>query len=177
MTLFLPVGPPGCGKSHLSETLRKRKVISEDSVISTDILRLQMTGSVLNQGSNDEVWSVARTMAHTRLKNGLTVYFDATNLNPDWYDKMLAVAKENDHRVLFIYFDTAYDLCRARNGDREGNAIPDVAVERMITQHAAIDTEDLKVHGDVLTTDGSVWNDRVDAIEAIQMWINGGDTS
>lgn len=169
MTLFLPVGPPGCGKSQLAAQMVQRGLITESAVVSTDRLRAVMTGNPTNQAANGPAWEVARTITHTRLEHGLTVYFDATNLNPDWYDKMLAKAHATDHRVLFIYFDTPYAVCRKQNLGRKELAIPDVAVERMIAEHAAIDPQDLKKDGDLLTGGA----DYALLLSGIAAWIEG----
>lgn len=150
MTLFLPVGPPGSGKSTLAGHMTSRHILVQDAVVSTDNIRRVMTGSPTDQSANGPAWEVARTVTHTRLEHGLTVYFDATNLKPEWYDKMLAKAKAKGHRVLFIFFDTPYPLCRRHNLARKELAIPDTAVERMIEQHRAIDPESLKSEGDII---------------------------
>jgi predicted kinase len=172
VTLYLPVGPPGCGKSRLAKGMfgdsgyGRKALLAEDAVVSTDQIRKIMTGNPTDQSVNGEAWTVAKTIAHTRLEHGLTVYFDATNLNPDWYDKLLAKAQQREHRVLFILFDTDYPTCRGRNLARKELAIPDVAVERMIELHRAIRAEDL--NGDVIT--GSDLNHLVAGIHA---WIDG----
>lgn len=171
MTLFLPVGPPGSGKSWLAKQLVSGGVLAPTAVISTDDLRGWMTGSSTDQSANGEVWDIARRVAHERLKRGLNVYFDATNLNPDWYDKMLALAHEKGHRVLFILFDTPYSECRNRNTKRGIAAIPDLAVDKMIEQHKAISADLLRDAGDVIT--GSDYQQLVAGIRA---WI-GGETT
>lgn len=173
MTLYLPVGPPGCGKSNLASLMMREgdsyrsrpQLLNADAIVSTDAFRKIMTGSPVDQSINGEAWTVAKTIAHARLERGLTVYFDATNLNPDWYDKLLQKAKDNDHRVLFVLFDTGYPTCRARNLKRKELAIPDVAVERMIDLHRTIRAEDLD--GDVITGSDS------HLLAGIQAWVDG----
>lgn len=166
MTLYLPVGPPGCGKTLLSLELVRQGFISDSAPVSTDEMRRYMTGTTTDQSANEAVWSVARTVAHERLERGLTVYFDATNLNPEWYDKLLAKALDKKHEVLFILFDTPYADCRRHNIGRKESAIPDTAVERMINTHRKITPQTLRLlGGDVIT--GS--NPR-DLIVAIRAW-------
>lgn len=166
MTLYLPVGPPGCGKTHLATAMIRQNLLAADAWVSTDNLRRVMTGTPIDQSANDAVWSVARTITHERLKHGLTVYFDATNLKPEYYDKMLALAHEKDHRVLFILHDTDYQLCRTRNIARGAVQIPDTAVERMIALHRGITEDLLRDQGDVIT--GS---DTPVLIEGIKTWM------
>lgn len=150
MTLFLPVAPPAAGKSYLAGVLALDNHIQKRAIVSTDHLRETLTGSITDQTANSEVWDIAKRIAYGRLRRGLNVFFDATNLNPDWYSTMLSLAKERDHRVLFILFDTPYDICRARNNARGLDAVPDVAMDRMIAKHRNISADLLRDQGDVI---------------------------
>lgn len=76
-TLTVMVGPSGAGKSTW---ISERNDVQPGQVVSTDNLRLQLTGSQEDQSQNDAVFAAAHAITRTRLRHGLDVIFDATNL-------------------------------------------------------------------------------------------------
>lgn len=75
-TLWMMVGPSGAGKStYVSSNF------IPSTIISTDDLRIQLTGDMANQSMNEQVFMAAHALTRTRLACGLDVVFDATNLH------------------------------------------------------------------------------------------------
>ncbi len=78
--LTVLVGPSGSGKSTL--------VGNGSAVISSDQLRIDLTGDMADQSQNDRVFGTMRELAIARLRLGLPVIIDATNLKTK--DRMAA---------------------------------------------------------------------------------------
>jgi predicted kinase len=94
--LTILVGPSGSGKSTWAENYAPTR----SSVISTDVIRLELCGNIEDQSQNLKVFATAHELAQTRLRAGLPVVFDATNLrNAD----RIKVAKLVPERVPVRY--------------------------------------------------------------------------
>lgn len=71
-------GIPGSGKSTLAGFLAKRY---HANLISTDEIRLQLTGSEEDRSRDNVVFATARQTIRTMLQQDKNVIFDATNLS------------------------------------------------------------------------------------------------
>jgi predicted kinase len=71
--LHIPVGIPGCGKSHMAAALGAR-------VVSTDQIREWIAKNVNDQSRNDDVFKHFHEQIESGLRGGHNVYADATNL-------------------------------------------------------------------------------------------------
>lgn len=87
--LTLMVGPSGAGKSHWLDSHGKwgdwlqndyDLPVYVDQVLSSDIFRRQLCGTVEDQSKNTEVFEALHAVAKTRLKHGLPTVIDATHL-------------------------------------------------------------------------------------------------
>lgn len=136
-TLILPVGPPGCGKSLLAQELMEQG-LSPQAVISPDQYRMIMTGDRANQHDNASVFAVCHELARARLRNRLTVYFDATNYSalPD-FGVMAAAARA---KIVCVRFDVPSVELLARNKKR-AYPVPSRVLVRMIAEFAAVPLE------------------------------------
>lgn len=80
-TLNLMVGPSGAGKSTwLGSTHAHAAGIHPSHVIASDQVRLDLFGTLHCMDRNDAVHDALNTVAKTRLKMGLPVTIDATNI-------------------------------------------------------------------------------------------------
>lgn len=75
-TLTLLVGPTGAGKDYFIDN----NFIDRSEVVSSDKIREEICGDFADQSKNDEVFEICHELVRTRLKLGLNVYFNATNL-------------------------------------------------------------------------------------------------
>jgi predicted kinase len=80
MTLFLPLGPPGAGKTTLANDMLAVGAVMPDAFISPDEMRITLTGKK-SQEENEQVFFLIRRIVDIRLRRGLDVWIDATNLS------------------------------------------------------------------------------------------------
>ena len=80
--LSLMIGPSGAGKSHwLASDAAKSYGIRPSHVISSDEIRIDLTGSLFDQSKNDRVFQALDRLIYTRIACGLPTTVDATNLH------------------------------------------------------------------------------------------------
>lgn len=84
--LTLMVGPSGAGKT----TWLSESGLLPESIVSSDVFRQHICGNILDQTKNDEVFAAVHDVTRTRLKHGLPVIVDATNLRRK--DRLAVVA-------------------------------------------------------------------------------------
>jgi hypothetical protein len=77
--LTVLVGPSGAGKSTWI-ACNSAKDSWKQSIISTDTIREDLCGNMQDQSRNEEVFAIMHELATARLKRGLPVVVDATNL-------------------------------------------------------------------------------------------------
>lgn len=75
--LTLMVGPSGAGKSTL---LKNAYSEFAHQIISSDKIRFDLCGNIQDQSKNDQVFEALYEIARARLKHGLAVIIDATNI-------------------------------------------------------------------------------------------------
>lgn len=119
MTLYVPVGIPGSGKSTLGKYWFK-----SSEIVSPDTFREMLTDNVMDQSANATVFDLAHKVTEYRLRRGRDVYFDATNLDPGkWPDPQ-------GHELICIVMETSIRECYQRNLARE-RMVPVHAMEKM----------------------------------------------
>lgn len=138
--LYIPVGPPGCGKSYLAAEAMDHGLI--DSVISPDHYRLVLTGDTNDQSANATVFQIVDLIVNARLDHGLDTWVDATNLGgaiDKWSGVAEAVTLTHNFEVevRLIVFTDLLDVVLARNAGRE-RVVPEDVVRRM---HARLSEE------------------------------------
>lgn len=118
-TLYILCGVPGCGKSFYAENFRHDGV-----TISRDRIRF----GLLNDGEDyfskeDQVFNRFITMIHGNLKRGVPVMADATHLNAISRRKLIKGIDRCgfiEYNIVFIYFNTPFEVCCGRNNKRDG---------------------------------------------------------
>lgn len=119
MTLYIPVGIPGSGKSTLGKYWFK-----SSEIVSPDTFREMLTDSVMDQSANATVFELAHKVTEYRLRRGRDVYFDATNLDPGkWPDPQ-------GHELVCIFMSTTVAECCKRNAARD-RVVPAYAMDKM----------------------------------------------
>ncbi len=119
------VGLPGSGKSTWAAS-RKRAV-----VLSSDQMRLLLSGSETNQRIHGRVFAAMRYLLRERLRleQALTV-IDATNIRRKDRKPFLKIAQAFGARVEAIYFDVPLETALQRNSGR-ARRVPEVAIRAM----------------------------------------------
>jgi predicted kinase len=135
--LYIPIGIPGCGKSFLAEQMVVAKIIDKYSVISSDQIRVLLTGDINCQSINSKIFGLAHSILETRLSFGQDCYLDATNLIAKDLKKAIQQASSLDD-VLLIISDTPDDVALARNARRE-RTVPAEAMEKFIQRQKNFD--------------------------------------
>ncbi len=145
MTLIVPIGPPGCGKSTLVGRLVDVGWLDPDAVVSPDQYRRILTGSHASQETNGVVFGICRNITTHRLMRGLDVFYDATNLLPSWRADILDIAQRYNQPVMFILFTANNAECAERNRVRE-LPVPEPVMEQMFTYRRTITSDSLDGH-------------------------------
>lgn len=131
MTLYLPVGPPGCGKTTLAQAMIDAGI--PIAVVSPDTLRGVLTGDVADQSESAAAFKIAHEITAIRLNHGLDVYFDATNLSV----KRLPQAPAGTP-IVTIWFNVPFETLLANNAGRD-RQVPWHVVRRFYDRWAALD--------------------------------------
>ena len=127
--LIVPVGPPGCGKSTLSDILFRT---GEFQVVSSDAIRKEVHGDKTVQKDPARIFSIAHARASSLLAY-TNVVFDATNCEPAHRRTLIDNVSESLEYAVAVAFDDPLDDCLDRNFNRERN-VPGGVVKRMWEQ-------------------------------------------
>lgn len=127
------MGIPGCGKS----TWAKEYVFKCDAsftIVSSDEIRRQLTGSVNDQSRNDEVWEVVLNQVVGHLKMGRNVILDATNVRSDHRRTFVRQLPPCNKYLKVIAITKAIAKNRISKDVAAGvdrSTVPDVIMEKM----------------------------------------------
>lgn len=124
--LTLMVGPSGAGKSTFLSGLSAAEFgIHPWHIVSSDQIRADLCGDFKDQTKNDAVYAALHAQAKTRIKHGLPVVIDATNLRRK--DRLACVALADGASVRYIVINRSMDDKRRDGGWRLGLPIDLIA--------------------------------------------------
>jgi predicted kinase len=132
--IYIPVGIPGCGKSHLMRGLHPHAIVSSDQI------REILTGDMNDQTRNGDVFKQFHENIELWLRGGKTVAADATNLDRDARGTLRRIVADVNRVGIGGYVATHVILFRnlsqaiVRNAARERTVPPD-AMLRMIEKY------------------------------------------
>lgn len=146
--LHITVGIPASGKSRFAQQELEEGHV--DLVLSTDQIRLELTGDMTSMERNVDVFLLLHERINDNLRAGKQVLVDATNLNPVYRRTLRAFATfHNAEAWAYIFADSwNYDLCQYRNMGRS-RVVPTDVMRRM---HA-----DFTVHGRLAVLHSEGW--------------------
>ena len=121
--LYVMVGLPGSGKSHIAEELSKEK---NAVVYSMDEIRGELCGDVGDQSRNDEVFGIWVNRIRRTLKHGQNVIADATNVTKSGRRSFLAMFDRIPHQTIAHVAYKEVEDCIIDNLDRPHPVPPDV---------------------------------------------------
>ena len=144
--LVVLVGAPGAGKSYWA-----RQWFAPRQIVSSDDLRAVVGFGEHDQRASKDAFAVLDLIVERRLKRKLTTVIDSTALEGERRRNYLAAAAKAKVPVFAIVFDTADDVCRARNKEREQPVPPKVLKGQLEAAGALRDTISVEgfdaVHG------------------------------
>ena len=112
--LVVLVGASGAGKSTFA-----RKHFRPTEVLSSDVFRGWVSDEESNMDATDDAFAVLHLVARKRLAAGRLTVVDATNVQPESRDPLLALAWEHRVPAVAIVLDLPAELCRERNRSRD----------------------------------------------------------
>lgn len=138
--LVLLIGASGSGKSTYAE-----RHFNADEVVSSDRLRVLISGDESDQRMNDAVFARLHRWVEDRLAAGRLAVVDATNVEWVWRADLLRIARRFGRRAIAIVFDVDAEVCVRRNASRARVVRPRV-IQRQV-QHLRHDLARLDLEG------------------------------
>jgi F420-dependent oxidoreductase-like protein len=119
--LVVLVGAPGAGKSYWAN-----QWFRPEQVVASDGLRAVVGLGEHDQRASKDAFAVLDLIVERRLKRKLTTVVDSTALEIERRQSYIAAARKARLPVFAIVFDTADEVCRARNTQRERPVPPKI---------------------------------------------------
>jgi predicted kinase len=131
MTIYVPVGLPGCGKTTLYRGLVHR--YPDVSHISPDSYLIDQSGRY--RGGRERrkaAWRQALHKARAAAVQGESFYFDATHITVRSRQQILEIAADAGLECVAIWFETTLKVCMERNAQQAGDRrVPDATMSAM----------------------------------------------
>lgn len=130
--LVLLVGPAGAGKSTWAAAR-----FSPSEILASDAFRELVAGDAADQSANADAFKVLHLVAAARLRRGLRVVVDATNLTEGARRSLLRAAHKGGRPAVAIVFDLSLARCLWQNASRPHGRVPEAVVRRHHRELAA----------------------------------------
>lgn len=126
--LFILCGLPGSGKSTYA-----KKLISECNFdiiyLSSDAIREEIYGDASIQGNPEDVFKIMHSRASEALKKGVSIIYDATNINRKNRKSIIDIGKRYDSYIACHIVWAPIDECIRRDSERTRNVGTDVIMK------------------------------------------------
>src|SRR6185369_6883942 len=113
LSLVILIGPSGCGKSTFA-----RKHFKPTEVMSSDAFRALVSDDENDQSSTDDAFAALHFVATRRLARAKLTVVDATNVQPEAREPLVALAREYHVLPVAVVLDLPERVCHDRNRSR-----------------------------------------------------------
>lgn len=127
--LYVMCGLSGSGKSTIAKQITNDN--PDTVIISTDMIREQLTGEIGDQSQNDEVFEIFHTLIRKRLENKYNVIADATNITMKSRRAILNKVNGLDIEKICYIIPKTFEWCQQDNKNRT-HPVPDEVLEKQI---------------------------------------------
>ena len=127
-SLVVLVGPSGAGKSTWAEAN-----FVAGQILSSDRFRALVGSGPADRTAGTEAFALVDQLLETRLGKGLTTVVDTLGLDADRRARYRDAAAAAGMACVAVGFDTAPELCRARNLERR-NPIPKTVLDKQLRE-------------------------------------------
>ncbi len=151
----------GSGKSTFAKYYKINHKDENVFIVSSDEIRLQLTGKYDNLEHEDEVWDLYYKLIdkYRDENNNVTVIADCTNIF-NMFRAKIASIPGFDKRVL-VYITKDYDLVLKNNRERDpAKFVPEYAIKSMYDRWENPDENTMRLFDEVIHLDG--WFDKDD---------------
>jgi len=97
MEIIVPIGISGSGKSRLYKMR-----YSDYALVSPDLIRKELTGSISDQRKNKEVFVKVDQMVDELVKEGRSFFYDATNVNTEFRKAFVEKFRGTDVEIIYV---------------------------------------------------------------------------
>lgn len=128
-TMYMMIGPAGCGKSTLAKMMveEHNKLYTEPmGLVSSDSIREELYGDEAIQGDNKLVFDKAHERIFEALYAGRDVVFDATNTVRHFRKDFIRECRGHGFCCVGIIYTGGLTSCIVRNEKRDRVVPPDV---------------------------------------------------
>lgn len=129
--LYIMCGMPGCGKSTWARNFIREH--EDVRYVSRDEIRFTLVGEEEDYFANEnKVFQYFTDAIRETLVDGFDVIADATHLNRASRKKLIRALHDVDFKIIYVIFNTPYNVCLERNNAREGRCkVPEEAMASM----------------------------------------------
>ena len=97
MEIIVPIGISGSGKTRLYNMR-----YSDLTLVSPDLIRKELTGSISDQRKNREVFEEVDRRVADLVKKGESFFYDATNVNSEFRNKFVEQFRGTDVKITYV---------------------------------------------------------------------------
>lgn len=101
MEIIVPIGISGSGKTRLYNMR-----YSDLTLVSPDLIRKELTGSISDQKKNKEVFEEVDRRVVDLVKKGESFFYDATNVNSEFRKKFVEQFRGTDVKITYVILPT-----------------------------------------------------------------------
>jgi protein phosphatase len=129
LSLVVLIGPSGSGKSTFAA-----KHFLPTEVISSDFCRAMVSDDENDMAATAAAFRVLHAIAGERLRSGRIAVVDATSVQAESRQTLVALGRDHDSIAVAIVFDLPEELCIERNRSRANRKLPPGVIHRQWDQ-------------------------------------------